>query len=349
MIEYQISRIISGYTRYRRPHTSLLIRTASQSVKMRALELAQDIYSENIIEGTGMNEDEYEEFIRKNRVWNDFKENKLKTLPEDLEELKVKYFLTNMSMTEADITKKLIQTVKNDIVSLFSEKNSYYHLTAKGMADSFRFKYIIGMGLYKENKKRLFETEQEYFDNSLSYFDDIISYYSKTRLSECDFRRIAQSEEWRVIWNCCKNENPFGKPAVKLTDEQRQLISWSKLYENVAKHPECPSESVIKDDDALDGWMIFQKRKRTEENEQKKFEEGLKGRLADAEEMFVQVNSQEEANRVYKMNSPESKAKINSRRKLIEQKGTISEFEMPDHKARLRMEYNKRRTQLENR
>jgi hypothetical protein len=46
------------------------------------------------------------------------------------------------------------------------------------------------------------------------------------------------------------------------TDEQRALVNWSLLYDNVYQHPECPADAVVEDDDLLDGWLIDQRRDR---------------------------------------------------------------------------------------
>ena len=349
MLDYKISRIIAGFVRYKRPHLSLLIRKPSEFYKIQAHEMWTDIYQQCLCEGTGMDNDEYEEYIRDKKIWNDEKEKKLKTLPKDLEELKLKYYECDINLTERDSIRRILKVVKADIEYLYQQKNSNFYLTAKGIADLFKSKFLLGMSLYKENGKRFFENSNEYLNSSLSYLDDIYSYYCMTRFTENDIREVARSDEWKGYWSCSKNHNPFGKPVVKLTDEQRHLISWSKLYDNILKHQDCPAQYVINDDDMLDGWMIFQKRKSDEDKEQKKFEERFKGKFENVDELFVPVKTQEEANKLYKMNKDEANILLKKKMKTLERLGTMTESEMPDTREKRAIEFTKKRQQLENR
>lgn len=349
MLDYKISRIIAGFVRYKRPTSSLLIRKPSEFYKIQAHEMWTDIYENSLCEGTGMTSDEYEDYIRIKNIWTDEKELKLKTLPKDLEELKLKYYECDINLTERDSIRKLLKVVKADIEYLYQQKNSYFYLTAKGIADLFKSKFLLGMSLYKENGKRLFDTSKDYLDNEISYMDDIYAHYCLTRFSEADIREIARSEEWKSYWSCSKGNNPFGKPAVKLTDEQRHLISWSKLYDNIHKHQDCPAKYVIEDDDMLDGWMILQKRKSDEDKEQKKFEERFKGKFENVDELFVPVETQEQANKLYKMNKEAADNLMKKKMRTLERLGTMSEGEMPDTMEKKAIEFTKKRLQLENR
>ena len=36
---------------------------------------------------------------------------------------------------------------------------------------------------------------------------------------------------------------------------KRNLVWWSDFYDAVMRHPECPSEDVIRDDEALQNWI----------------------------------------------------------------------------------------------
>ena len=39
------------------------------------------------------------------------------------------------------------------------------------------------------------------------------------------------------------------------------IVIWSKMYDNVQESIDAPIQSVMEDDDALDGWFIVQNRK----------------------------------------------------------------------------------------
>ena len=50
----------------------------------------------------------------------------------------------------------------------------------------------------------------------------------------------------------------FNKPIIKCNTEQRMLISASQLVDQVRQHPNCPSEDILKDSDAFDGWILHE-------------------------------------------------------------------------------------------
>lgn len=76
-----------------------------------------------------------------------------------------------------------------------------------------------------------------------------------------------------------------------MTINQRNLLTWSKIYDNVQESLECPSEKVIEDDDMLDGWFLVQKLERERERVERERESSSSkskqaSKLANAQVMF---------------------------------------------------------------
>ena len=70
-------------------------------------------------------------------------------------------------------------------------------------------------------------------------------------------RAIARTGEWRGRWKASQETSapvfdgsPSGWDANK-----RHLTWWSDFYDSVYRHPECPGDDVIRNDDALQEWM----------------------------------------------------------------------------------------------
>jgi hypothetical protein len=117
-----------------------------------------------------------------------------------------------------------------------------------------------------------------------------------------------------------------------LSIEQQILIQWSSLYDNIAECPEAPPEDVIDDDDALDGWLIIQKR-----NRDKNKINNLNQKKEEGDEIFKIVDSIEDAQKVKNMNNPHGLGVINSRLKQIQKQGIVKDIEFADVQQSLQM------------
>lgn len=132
-------------------------------------------------------------------------------------------------------------------------------------------------------------------------------YYESVRQSMTitQIRQIARSDRWQNLY---KARNPFKTP---LTDEQIALSSFTQMYSNIAKHPECPESPIIEDDDLLDGWLIYQSKKAA------KKQTSFGSKIDSAKEVFVMANNQDHANEIYSNNSDEARAIQNVRMKQL--------------------------------
>src|SRR5690606_12972110 len=92
--------------------------------------------------------------------------------------------------------------------------------------------------------------------------DKLMRLYMSNYLDETTLRDLAKNQPWHDIWYSAKKNNGyvFNRDATKLSDEQRKLILWSSLYDNIKEYSEPPSDEIIKDDLRLDGWLIKQNR-----------------------------------------------------------------------------------------
>lgn len=126
-----------------------------------------------------------------------------------------------------------------------------------------------------------------------------------------EIRKLARSDYWQNIYNACR---PFKSP---LTDEQIALASFTRMYANIQKHPECPDPQIIDDDDMLDGWLISQ----SKQNKKKSPSFGKK--IDSSKEIFIMASNQDHANKIYDMNTEEARAIQNVRFKQIKRQGAV--------------------------
>jgi hypothetical protein len=86
---------------------------------------------------------------------------------------------------------------------------------------------------------------------------------------------------------------------------------------------------VIDDDDALDGWMILQKRKNEQDKKKAQFDTA-NPKLKDSGEVFVMSGSKEDASSILSMNSMEAKSAMKEKFNYISEKKTVEDGELPD-------------------
>ena len=75
----------------------------------------------------------------------------------------------------------------------------------------------------------------------------------------------ARTDPWRSVWLMKDQVKLFANNDRELSHDQKNILVWSSMYDNIQESMDCPTEDVINDDDLLDGWFIVQKRKRDEE------------------------------------------------------------------------------------
>ena len=70
-------------------------------------------------------------------------------------------------------------------------------------------------------------------------------------------RAIARSNEWRGRWKASKETGApvFDGVPTSWDINKRNLAWWTDFYDAVYRHPECPAEDTIQNDDSLQQWM----------------------------------------------------------------------------------------------
>jgi len=149
------------------------------------------------------------------------------------------------------------------------------------------------------------------------------------------------------MWGARKCERGlFGIAAVDMTDEQRNLVSWSGLYENIQQHPNCPSDEVLEDDDLLDGWMIEQRKERERSHNQKQADGITNEKIRNADEVFLMADTDDDARKIDELNDERAKHIKRQRFKVLKEKGTVNELDMPDTRQELIRQVNVRLASL---
>lgn len=215
-------------------------------------------------------------------VWDSSKEKRLKDLPKLIENNKVFYFNNYSNPPARSTYKNTINILTSEHLKLTKIRYKYQYLTADGIASTAMWTEMINY-MYSGPEKM-----------------QALSYYHNNSLTEEDIREIAISNEWGTYSSLSKS--PLRKSPIQMTENQRRLLSWTNIYNNVRTHPEFPGQRVLTDNDAFDGWMIDLNRKENAKKTNKTQFDKLK---SNSRNVFMGQSNEQDASEIMSLNSQE--------------------------------------------
>jgi len=338
--ELYISRIITGFFRCRINEKVFLLKQPDRHTRHIAQEIFIESFKEAELDGLYVQE-ELDFFMYSNNVWDEEREKQIVQMPKDIEELKVRLFEATFKSEERKLIRKMLGIAKEKFSELHKEKNLYNHLSCEGFASMNKMRYLVGKGLCFENGDRVWK-DDDFWKQTDPLLEDATSVFIENKISDYEFREIARTDPWRSTWSCRKSENSlFGVPAVDLTEEQKSIIIWSSLYDNIYEHPESPPEDVVEDDDLLDGWLIVQRRKRKKNEIASSVDNLIKNdKIRNSKEIYLIADSKEDAKKIDSLNDMTAKMIKKERANALKKHGVLAEEHMPDSMRDIQMQMN---------
>lgn len=331
--EFFIARIACGYLTYTsQGGYNLQIRTPTIQQSYESGNIYSEAYNQAILDGV-LTEEDVSEMMAENGLWTEESEKILKGVFSDIEKLKKGVFRTAISKTKQDIVRKNLRVVEKTAEKLFRKKNAYSSVTCEGYAYSKQLTWLIENTTYY-----LDGSSYDWKDDEV---EDVVRFYQEEQLSDSDIRAIAKSDEWKTIWSASKLEGGiFGKLGVELSKNQKTLISFSRMYDNIYESMECPSDDVISDDDAIDGWFIIQREKRDKQQKEAGLESMLSDKTKNADEIMLMTNRKDKENieSIYSMNDAQGKMVTKSRFKQVEEQGEVKYQDFGDMRRERQMQ-----------
>lgn len=258
----------------------------------------------------------------------------LKELEKSIEDHKVALYNSFFDKSKFDGETKILSLLKSKQIELLDTRHSLDHLTLQGYAEMIRQQYLVYATLYTMEDKKLWSTPAEV---DTAVLDGVMSNIRKESLSYGAARELARTEPWRSYWNI--NKNPFADKIGHLTDDQKVLVMFSQMYDGVHDNPKCPPDDVINNDDALDGWMIVQRKEREKEKKEGLLE-GQFGHIKDASEVFLPVSSREDMDKIESMNDTQATMVKRQRASMIKNKGKVKDAEFHDQAVAIQQQSN---------
>lgn len=281
--EFFISLIRSGKVLIEKNDITLEIRPLTIEQSLLASKVYQKSYFKAVSEEF-MTEEELTIWMIDSGIWTPYDDKIIEQYNKDIEKLKVDIYKSYGKKKATETIRRSIRILEIKTSSHLQKKHSYYSNTCEGIASSEKLDWVIKNTTYYQNK---------IYDFSEINLEYVISEFQDNILSEKQCRELARTDPWRSYWttkNYCKLFSNDGD--YELSHNQKNLLIWSQMYDNIQESVDCPVDDIINDDDMLDGWFIIQREKREKDKLQSELENSsLKNsKIKNSNEVFIMAD-----------------------------------------------------------
>lgn len=326
--ELVVSELLAGRWRLECPSGEFFLTPLSPAGQLRARMVYQEVYQQARLEGLST-QAEHLGFLYRHQILPTDWEDQARAYRQDIENCKIGAYHAVFRSAERKRLKTHLGTAQGLLGEILAQRHALDHWTAEGVASIAQARCQTALALRDLRGKRVWPGDSYLEDRSL-LLDEVMEQEAARRLGEAELRLLARTEPWRSWWSCRRlGRLGRGQPSESL----RQLVIWSNIYDSVQKHPDCPPDAVLEDDDLLDGWFLVHRRKREEERRQKEGEQAVGNeKIAGMGEVYVMADTPEDARRIEDLNSPQAKFTKAERMAYLKKHGHVKEWDMPDTK-----------------
>jgi hypothetical protein len=336
--EILVHRILSGKQVFVCNDITYELRKPSLSLKISGDILYTDAYESNLYNEFWFLEDiEHLLFELQILPW-DYKKI-IEKIEKSLESSKITLYQQYFDSTKRNKTKQKIQNLKKDLEQFLHKQHCLDYITLEHYCDNIRNEFLITNTLYEYNTDNLI-----FYNDNIDYnsFNSVASKISQNLIDISTFKALARSEYWRNYWNNNKS-NILDDSVKEWSEEQKSLINISYMYDKIYEHPECPQQDIINDDDALDGWMLFNKRENERQKKQKGVENVLSGNLKNASEVFLMAGNNQQADDILGLNNNEGLSILRQKVDFVTKTNAgnrVPDAQLPDVQQRIVQQLN---------
>ena len=246
----------------------------------------------------------------------------------ELEKLKIEIFNARSNVKLREQIRLYIRAAETASIKLRSEKNEYFVNTCEGISLQEKSFELFRRCCFAEGKPLSF--------NDID-LQDLFHKYNSLILADTQTRELARNEPWRSLYILKDELELFSNEKGRhLSLDQKGLLIWSRMYDNVQESMECPTDDVIADDDMLDGWFIIQRKKAESEKAKSELEERTQNeKIMNSDEVYVFTDSKKEAKTIEGMNSLDASMIKKERFGLIKQQGSAKDQDFRDQKIKI--------------
>jgi hypothetical protein len=323
-----VNRLLSGIIIFRLNKDYVQIKPAKVEDKAFADFYAQEVYEDALLDGCYTQKD-IENLLVKNGWWDEDQQKKMEELEKNLEQMKLDYFTNFFKEEQKKYIKRAIERQIKKLNKLHNKKYLFFDKTCEYVRDFANTSVLISRCAFLSNGDLAIDKINAH---------RLVNFAIDQALPEDKIRNTSKGTAWRMIWNAKEVSNLFDQKGGDLTNEQISAIGWSRFYDSVYESMDKPSDEIIADNLALDGWSISQDRKRKEEEKKQEGEKLVNDKMQNAGELLIPVSSDKEKEQVLALNDKHGKSVIRSKKKQFSEGGTFNENELSHVKKEIQME-----------
>jgi hypothetical protein len=325
--EYFVSRIRSGFLNLKL--NDLTVRVLTPTLEDEYL--SNEVFMESFDEARRDNiltQDEMLDWMKDRDLWSEEKDQKIKDCEDNIEKLKVEIFNLRTNEKLRETARLYLRATEKALGKLRAEKDDLFTKTCEGIGTQDKMMFLFERCCYFGSEPLDFKN----IDISNLYYQ-----YNQAQLNETQLRELARNDPWRLAWYSKDHAPLFTNLDNRtLSNEQKGIIIWANMYDNIQESMDCPTEDVINDDDMLDGWFIVQKRKQKSEKAKSELEARTSNeKIANSDEIMIMASSKQEAENIHHMNSIGSDVIRRKRLATAKKLGTATDFDFEDRKLEI--------------
>jgi hypothetical protein len=329
--EYFISRIRCGYYRITKGGVTLKVMPPHLEDVFLSQEHYEKTYNDAIAEGV-MTEEETLDWMISNNLWSQEKEQKITAIEKEIENIQVKTYSYRAQPRLVVEGKKLLRQAEKALKDIKKEKQLYFSNTCEGIASHEKMLFVFERSCYLDSAP---------FEFSNGDAQNWFYMWAMQVLSEQQIRELSRNDPWRSVWSIKDTTNLFIKYDNRdLSPDQKNLITWSKMFDSIQESPDCPPDDILDDDDLLNGWLVIQRRESEKRKKNQENDQLVSEKIAGAQEILLMARNQEEANFITGLNDGNAKRIHNQRINTVKQKGKATDLDFQDRRLELQMEAN---------
>lgn len=325
--EYFVSRVRSGVCYLKLNNERIKVLTPTIEDELLANEIFMESFDQARSDDTFTN-DEMLEWMQDRGLWTKEKDDKIKGCEKDIEKLKVEIFNARSKEKLRETIRLYLRSAEKALLKLQQEKEDFFNRTCEGIALQDKLMFLFGRCCFINSEP----IDISNSDISLLYYQ-----YSSLQLTETQIRELARNDPWKLYWITKDYAPLFGNDKNRLlSNDQKGLIIWSKMYDNIQESMDCPTEEVIEDDDMLDGWFILQRRKHKSDRAKSELESKTSNqKIANADEIMIMTDSSKEADNIHNMNSIGGEIVRQQRLNTVRKLGSATDLDFEDKKIEI--------------
>ena len=331
--EYFVSRIRTGIYIFETQGITLKVMPPTTLDNYYINEAFRNGYVQALEQGL-MTEEQMLEWMISKDLWSEEENEQIKKTKKDIENLKKGMFNARFQSKTREGGRRYLRAAEKVLQKLTLKKDSNYENTCEGFAFSRKASEQMQRCAFVGNEPYDFKSIDE---------TSLWMSVGSTILKEPEIREIARSEPWRSFWVTKDDTHTslFDKNGRELNIDQRNLLVWSRMYDNVQESMECPGEEVINDDDLLDGWFIVQREKQETDRASSEVDSAINNdKISNSQEIFVFAQTKEDADKIEAANSYQATMVKKEREAILKKKGDAVDLDFRDRRLELQQQSN---------